>query len=239
MNDNKINHTGSFNKKNTYNYSNSKKNYSIDDDSYSIKTEKCFNNKLIDNSIKQNNIEFLLKDYLSTNEEIKFNDRPLTNQKKSPCLIETLYNKPPLVNKLKDKNISNRSLRISFKDRKFDREENIKENIKIESDEKINKDNFLPQKINAEDNEITLKDLDNIIEIEENKANNNFDIGGDLNLKVKEIKKTVSDLKLSNYDSNSTNDICNSLKSPVFSEEELMREVDKVNQNVINCLNKI
>ena len=212
--------------------------------------------------------ELLFNNVLSTNEEIKQNDRPLifTNTI-SPSLRETLYNKPSTMKNLikgnnteKKENVNN--LRISlkntqpqfnykrklFSDGNIDTEEKIKnngenftllENVNKEEKIKDNEGNLtLPEKINKEENEIILKDLDHDndidndiddddIDIEQNNDNINKE---DLNEKIKEIKRTVSELKLLNYDSNSTNDVA--IKSPIFSEEELNKEIDKVNEKV-------
>ena len=62
----------------------------------------------------------------------------------------------------------------------------------------------------------------------------NIEIDEDLNKKIEEIKRTVSELKLQNYDSNSTNDFNYGNKTHIFSEEELNKEVAKVNEKVFS-----
>jgi hypothetical protein len=204
------------------------------------------------------NLEYLIKNISTINEETNLNDKRLINKndKISPCLTEILFNRPSKNKKLNTINNHDNSLRTSLKTlplnntiyykndlNDISNNNNIRE-LELEENEKLNKkeinlmennfnDNNNPNiltRINIIENEnvLTLKEINNIIEIEENLENNEKN----LNEKLKQIRKTVNTLKINTYDSNSTNEINYGYKTQIFSEEELNKEVQKINDKV-------
>jgi hypothetical protein len=122
-----------------------------------------------------------------------------------------------VINKINEKDFINSKMLNSINNIEH---EHINENINEHINGHLNE--------NENENEIILNELDNIIEIEENLENNKED----LNKKLKQIRKTVNTLKRNTYDSNSTNEINYASKIPIFSEEELNKEVQKINDHV-------